>query len=75
MKKVALALSFSIFVFAGCQNNTPQPPECAKPVQTPSISSNVNLNSNKVQNEPIKITYKDKTCIIDNTHPKTCIFR
>ena len=70
MKKVILALSFSMFLFAGCQSNPPQPPECAKPTQTPTFNSNVN----KTQNKPIKITYKDKTCIIDNTHPQTCIF-
>ena len=47
-------------MFSGCQINDAQPFTGDK--------------STSICNKPIKVTYKDKTCIIDNTHPKTCIF-
>jgi hypothetical protein len=70
MKKLFLVLLTSVFLLAGCQNNTPQPRECAKSsgsIQAQSVN-------NTTKNKPIKMTYQNKTCIIDNTHPKTCIF-
>jgi len=38
------------------------------------VGCQTNLPQPNYCSKPVKLTYKNQTCIIDNTHPQTCIF-